>query len=57
MPTLADLHGTAEALAESEIVGIEIGELESSPDTSAPPSYVTRLLDALEPILAAIRPQ
>lgn len=55
--TLADLHGTAEVLAGSEIVGLEIGELESSPDTSTPPSYVTRLLDTLEPILQAIHPQ
>ena len=51
--TLADLHATAEVLAESEIVGIEIGELESSSDASLPPSYVTRLLDALAPLLRA----
>ncbi len=53
--SLTDLHATAEVLAESEIVGIEIGELESSPDTLTPPSYVTGLLDSLEPILHAVR--
>jgi arginase len=51
--TLDDLRATASALAESEIVGIEIGELESTADGDTPPSYVTQLLVALEPLLGA----
>lgn len=50
--TLADLRATAEVLAGSEIVGVEVGELESAPDDQTPPSYVTALLDALAPLLA-----
>lgn len=52
--TLADLRAAAHVLAESEVVGIEIGELESRSDPADPPSYVTRLLDALEPVLQAV---
>lgn len=50
--TLEDLRATAHVLAESEVVGIEIGELESRPDASTPPSYVSAVLDALEPLLS-----
>lgn len=53
--TLADLRDTAEVLAESEVVGIEIGELESTKDPATPPSYVTHLLEALEPLLHAVQ--
>lgn len=53
--TLADLRATAEVLADSEIVGIEIGELESTTDPHTPPTYVTRLLDALGPLLPAVQ--
>lgn len=49
--TLADLLATAEVLAESEIVGLEVGELESAHDDETPPGYVTALLDALTPLL------
>lgn len=49
--TLADLRATAEVLAASEVVGLEIGELESAPDDETPPRYVTALLDALAPLL------
>ncbi|WP_353952769.1 arginase family protein [Knoellia sp. S7-12] len=49
--TLADLLATAEVLAESEVVGLEIGELESAPDRHVPPTYVNALLDALNPLL------
>lgn len=52
--TLDDLRSTAEVLAESELVGIEVGELESAPDENIPPAYVSRLLDALDPILSAV---
>ena len=55
--TLDDLRATAEVLAESELVGIEIGELESAPDDSTPPVYVSRLLDALDPLLPAVSPE
>jgi arginase len=50
---LEDLRATAEVLAESQVVGIEIGELESTTDPNTPPTYVTQLLDALEPLLHA----
>jgi arginase family enzyme len=49
--TLADLRATAEVLAESEVVGLEVGELESADDPETPPTYVTALLDALAPLL------
>jgi arginase len=54
--TLADLRATAEVLAESEVVGLEVGELESAPDSQTPPAYVVALLDALDPVLSARRP-
>ncbi len=54
--TLDDLHATAAVLAESEVVGMELGELESLPDAGDPPAYVTRLLDALAPLLDAVAP-
>lgn len=50
--TLDDLHATAQVLAESELIGIEIGELEATPGEGAPPAHVSRLLDALEPFLS-----
>jgi arginase family enzyme len=53
--TLADLHATAQALAESELVGLEVGELESTTDQHSPPTYVARLLDALGPLLPTPR--
>lgn len=49
--TLEDLHASAQALAGSELVGLEVGELESAPDQTDPPAYVTGLLGALEPLL------
>ncbi|PVG82440.1 arginase [Nocardioides gansuensis] len=49
--TLDDLHATAQALAKSELVGLEVGELESAADDTNPPTYVSRLLDALDPLL------
>ncbi|MFC7362874.1 arginase family protein [Nocardioides astragali] len=54
--TLADLRATAEVLAESEIVGLEVGELESARDEETPPSYVTALLEALTPLLTTASP-
>lgn len=49
--TLADLEAAAAVLAESELVGIEVGELESNDDPRVPPRYVVALLDALAPLL------
>lgn len=49
--TLDDLHATAQVLAKSELVGLEVGELESAADQTNPPTYITRLLDALAPLL------
>jgi len=51
--TLEDLRAAAAVLAESEVVGLEVGELESAPDPDDPPSYVTELVAALEPLLPA----
>lgn len=53
--TLEALRATAEVLAESDVVGIEVGELESRDDSSTPPTYVTSLLDALNPLLDAVQ--
>lgn len=52
--TLADLHAAAQVLAESEVVGLEIGELETTPEGSTT-VHVSRLLDALEPLLDTVR--
>jgi arginase len=52
--TLADLRQTAEVLAESEIVGIEIGEFEAEPDSDDAAESAANLFDALEPILLRI---
>lgn len=54
--TLADLRATAEVIAESEVVGLEVGELESTDDPEIPPTYVTSLLDALAPLLPKTSP-
>ena len=53
--TLDDLRAAFAVLAESEVVGLEVGELESAPDPDDPPSYVTALLDAIEPLLPRAR--
>ncbi|MBR7742493.1 arginase family protein [Phycicoccus sp. BSK3Z-2] len=52
--TLEDLRRCAAVLAGGEVVGIEVGELESAPDDADPPGYVTALIEALEPLLAAV---
>jgi len=54
--TLDDLLATTKVLAESEVVGLEVGELESAPDSHTPPTYVTALLRALDPLLPARHP-
>jgi arginase family enzyme len=53
--TLEDLDATAQVLAESEIVGLEVGELECAPPPTGTPSHVTRLLEALDPLLQRMR--
>ena len=52
--TLADLRQTAEVLAESEIVGIGIGEFEAEPDSDDAAESAANLFDELEPILQRI---
>jgi arginase len=49
--TLEELRATAEVLAQSELVGLEVGEFESAPDHDSPPGYVSDLLHALDPLL------
>jgi hypothetical protein len=41
---------TAEVLAQSELVGLEVGDLESTPDHDSP-GYVSDRLHALDPLL------
>lgn len=48
--SLDDLHAAASVIAESELVGLEIAELEA--DAGHAPHLVLPLLDALEPVLA-----
>ena len=47
---LADLRQAAEVLAESEIVGIEIGEFEAIADSDSASESAASLFDVLEPI-------
>lgn len=49
--TLTQLRECATVLALSEIVGLEVGELELGPDGDAPARHV---VDALEPLLARL---
>lgn len=49
--TLDDLHAAALVLAESELVGLEIAEFESSCETAGPAASPVALLDALRPLL------
>ncbi len=51
--TLDDLHGAAEALAESAVVGVEIGEYQAAFDPDGPEHPPTDLIDALTPLLDA----
>lgn len=52
--TLDDLRSCLAAMAGSELVGLEVGELESAIDEAEPPTYVRDLMDALEPLLTRI---
>jgi arginase len=49
--SLVDLHSAAVALAECEIVGIEIGELEAGAEDGDPADQIAALLVALGPVL------
>jgi arginase len=53
--TLDQLHECATALAESEVVGVEVGELETSGDLETDRENAGRLLDALAPLLRTER--
>lgn len=50
--TLGQLHACAEVLATTDVVGLEVGELEA-PGGSDGAGPATKLLDALEPLLRA----
>lgn len=55
-PTLAELAGTLEALARSsEVVGLEVGELETGSTPAATEAAVARLVTALGPLLDRLR--
>ncbi|PPF68525.1 arginase [Clavibacter michiganensis] len=53
--TLAQLEDCAEALAHSEIIGLEVGELETDNNAPDPHGSARLIARALEPILRAIR--
>ncbi len=55
--SLDQLHACAQALAESEIVGVEIGELEAEDDQHATPQPANLVLDAISPLLQKIKPR
>lgn len=54
--SLDQLHACAQALAESEIVGVEIGELEAEDDQHATAQPANLVLDAISPLLQKIKP-
>jgi hypothetical protein len=57
--TLDQLLACAEVIARSEIVGIELGELETADDaepTSGPYQPAKHFVDALDPIFSALLP-
>lgn len=51
--TFGELHEIAAVLADSEVVGVEIGEYEASWAQTGEPGSVTELLAALQPLLYA----
>ncbi len=51
---LDDLRAAAEVLAESELVGLEIAEFESSDHPDEDRRQATAMLDALSPLLARL---
>ena len=51
--TLPQLRACAEALADSEVVGIEVGELEADSDQDTAPAQ--KIIEALRPLLLAGR--
>ncbi len=51
--TLDDLHACASVLAESEVVGVELAELEADDDPALVELHVGALLRALAPVLQA----
>jgi arginase len=51
---LADLHETAEAIAESEVVGLEIAELQNAWEEDGEPVSPAILLEALQPLIRAL---
>jgi arginase family enzyme len=53
--SLADLQRAAEAIAQSEVVGLEIAELQHAWEDDGEPVSPALLLDALEPLISRIR--
>ncbi len=53
--SLAELHAACEAMAVSEIVGIEVAEFQNAWQVDGAPVSPGPLLDALEPILDRVR--
>ena len=51
--TLDDLHAASQALADTQIVGVEIAEFQASFQPDGPPHPPDELLDALAPLLDA----
>lgn len=53
---LAQLHALCSLIAEHEVIGLEIAELQSAWVTGGPPVSVDPLLDALAPLIAKMQP-
>lgn len=53
--SLAGLHEAAEALARGPVLGLQVGELEATGDDATDAAAVRALVDALQPLLDAVR--
>jgi arginase family enzyme len=53
--SFADLHAACAALARNEVVGLEVAEFEARWRETGEPASPTALIDALEPLLRALR--
>jgi len=54
--TLADLHGAAEVIAESDVVGLQVAELQHAWEDNGEPVSPAILLDALQPLITRFHP-
>jgi arginase len=52
--TWDDFHAACSVIARNEVVGLEIAELEATPDRQADETSIAPLVDALQPLIAAV---